>query len=76
MHKLLFCLLTSLIFPPCFADPSTETPAQIQDQDVDQSDCVQQRLPQCINTCESTADTDCQQACEENIKNECRYAGE
>lgn len=55
---------------------AAESPEEIQLQQDDQKLCVQQRVKQCIDTCDKTEDTNCSQMCEENAKNECRQAGE
>ncbi|WP_133129327.1 hypothetical protein [Legionella yabuuchiae] len=48
----------------------------IDEQQTDQSLCVQQSISQCLEKCQQSGDSDCEALCEENIKNECRQAGE
>ncbi|MDI9818310.1 MULTISPECIES: hypothetical protein [unclassified Legionella] len=74
MKIFLVSLFVFMFFLPAHAADISEE--EIQTQADDQTLCIQQRLPQCINQCQSAGGSNCVQMCEENIKNECRQAGE
>ncbi|KTD45282.1 hypothetical protein Lqui_2753 [Legionella quinlivanii] len=69
-------LLAGLLFATGIYAADGIPEVQIQDQDADQSLCVQKILQNCISKCDSAGDKDCVQLCNENAKNECRQAGE
>ncbi|AHE66911.1 hypothetical protein [Legionella oakridgensis] len=74
MNKYIIGLLWVLFFLPAQAADVSEEAMQAQQSD--QALCVQQQLTLCIDKCRSREDNHCMQLCKENIKNECRDAGE
>ena len=48
----------------------------IEDQKMDQEQCVKLRLNECIEKCKESGDENCASLCKENVDNECKYAGE
>ena len=75
MKKILTLFTAVLLCAPLYA--VSETPEEISEQQGDQSSCVEQRLPDCIQKCEDSGEmSDCKTTCEDVIRNQCRYAGE
>ncbi|GGI81639.1 hypothetical protein [Legionella impletisoli] len=74
LNRFALGFLFLLMFHTVFAAEISD--AAIEEQQDDQSLCVQQRMSQCLNTCQSQGEADCDDLCEENVKNECRQAGE
>lgn len=74
MKRFVLSILLGLFFFPLYAIDSYET--NVQPQQADQLRCSEDRLNQCIEKCLRNRGSDCKSLCQENVKNECREAGE
>lgn len=68
MNKFIVGMFTGLL---CLFAQTT-----IASQQGDQKDCVQKIINKCIQTCEKNSRINCTRACQTNVHNECRQAGE
>jgi|GEM_PF-4935741 len=68
------CAVLFVGFLPVYADDASSIDVPLQEED--QQSCVHKILDPCIAKCDATVDSNCQDLCTENAKNECRAAGE